>query len=77
VAAPDIRFLVERIEAKNGTITYLRNVFKLEKAVAHWTERGTILPDVDIEATTKFNMYRILMKISGPLSHNMDVRADF
>lgn len=61
-----------RIEAKNGTITYLRNVFKLEKAVAHWTERGTILPDVDIEATTKFNMYRILMKISGPLSHNMD-----
>ena len=59
------------IEATKGTITYLRTIFKLEKAVARWTEPGTILPHVEVEATTKFNRYRILFKITGALSEGL------
>lgn len=56
------------VESTEGTVTYLRTIFKLNKAVAHWTTPGTILPHVDVEAATKFNRYRVLLKIAGDLS---------
>ena len=59
------------MEAVNGTVTYLRTIFKLNKAEARWTVPGTILPHVEVEAATKFNRYRIQLKIGGDLSGDL------
>lgn len=56
------------IETDKGTVTYLRTRFNVEKGSVRWSERGTFLPAVKLDANTKFNRYRIELHIEGPLS---------
>ena len=56
------------IKTDKGTVTYLRTRFKVDKGSVHWSEPGTFLPRVNMEANTKFNRYRIALRLDGPLS---------
>ena len=58
------------IETDKGTVTYLRTRFKVERGSVHWSERGTFLPHVKLDANTKFSRYRIALQIDGPLSRD-------
>ena len=63
------------IETDKGTVTYLRTRFKVDKASVRWSERGTFLPHVKLDANTKFSRYRIALQIDGPLSKgNLDMK---
>ena len=63
------------IETDKGTVTYLRTRFKVDKASVKWTEPGTFLPHVKLDANTKFSRYRIALHIDGPLSKgNLDMK---
>ena len=67
------------IETTKGTITYLRTRFKVEKGAVRWSERGTFLPSVRLNANTRFSRYRIALQLDGPLSRdnlNFVLRSD-
>lgn len=63
------------IETDKGTVTYLRTRFKVDKGSVRWSEPGTFLPRVKLDANTKFSRYRIALQIDGPLSKgNLDMK---
>ena len=56
------------ISTDKGNVTYLRTRFKVEKGSVHWSEPGTFLPSVKLDANAKFSRYRIALQLDGPLS---------
>ena len=58
------------IETDKGTVTYLTTRFNVEKGSVHWSERGTFLPYVKLQANASFNRYRIALRIDGPLNRD-------
>lgn len=67
------------IESEKGTVTYLRTRFKLDKGSLNWIEPGTFLPNLRVNAHTRFSRYRVLMELTGPLSEenlNLVLRSD-
>lgn len=67
------------IESEKGTVTYLRTRFKLDKGSLNWIEPGTFLPNLRVNAHTRFSRYRVFMELTGPLSGdnlNLVLRSD-
>ena len=67
------------IDSEKGTITYLRTRFTLDKASLNWIEPGTFLPNLRVNAHTRFSRYRVMMELTGPLSEdnlNLVLRSD-
>ena len=63
------------IDTDKGTVTYLRTRFKVDKGSLRWSQPGTFLPYVKLNANTKFSRYRIALQIDGPLSRgNLDMK---
>jgi len=58
------------IDTVKGYVTYLRTRFKVDKGFVRWSQPGTFLPYVQLEANTKYSRYRIALKIDGPLSQD-------
>ena len=56
------------IDTDKGTVTYLRTRFKVDKASVRWSDPGTFLPYVRLNANTKFSRYRIALQIDGSLN---------
>ena len=56
------------IDAEKGTITYLRTRFKVDKGSVRWSNPGTFLPHVNLNANTKFSRYRIALQVDGSLN---------
>lgn len=61
------------VSVKRGTISYLRTQFKMRNASVAWPIPGTVLPTVNLEATSKFHRYNIEMQVKGPLEE-MDMQ---
>ena len=63
------------IDTNKGTVTYLRTRFKIDKGSLRWSEPGTFLPYVKLNANTKFSRYRIALQVDGPLNRdNLDMK---
>ena len=63
------------IDTDKGTVTYLRTRFKVDKGSLRWSQPGTFLPYVKLNANTKFSRYRIALQIDGPLNRgNLDMK---
>ena len=63
------------IDTDKGVVTYLRTRFKIEKGSLRWSEPGTFLPYVKLNANTKFSRYRIRLQVDGPLNRdNLDMK---
>ena len=63
------------IDTDKGTVTYLRTRFKVEKGSLRWSQPGTFLPNVKLNANTKFNRYRISLQVDGSLNKdNLDMK---
>lgn len=63
------------IDTDKGTVTYLRTRFKIEKGSLRWSQPGTFLPYVKLNANTKFSRYRIGLQIDGSLNRdNLDMK---
>ena len=56
------------IDTDKGTVTYLRTRFKVDKASVRWSDPGTFLPYVRLNANTKFSRYRIALQVDGSLN---------
>ena len=56
------------IDTDKGTVTYLRTRFKVEKGSLRWSQPGTFLPYVKLNANTKFSRYRIALQMDGSLN---------
>ena len=56
------------IDTDKGTVTYLRTRFKVEKGSLRWSQPGTFLPYVKLNANTKFSRYRIALQVDGSLN---------
>ena len=63
------------IDTDKGTVTYLRTRFKVEKGSLRWSQPGTFLPYVKLNANTKFSRYRIALQVDGSLNKdNLDMK---
>ena len=63
------------IDTNKGTVTYLRTRFKIDKGSLRWSESGTFLPYVKLNANTKFSRYRIGLQVDGQLNReNLDMK---
>ena len=56
------------IDTDKGTVTYLRTRFKVDKGSLRWSQPGTFLPYVKLNANTKFSRYRIALQVDGSLN---------
>ncbi len=55
-----------RIEVRRGTVRYLTNRFTILNGSAEFTQYGSIVPVIRLEAESKFANTRINLAISGP-----------
>ena len=55
-----------RIEVRRGTVRYLTNRFTILNGSAEFTQYGSIVPVIRLEAESKFASTRINLAISGP-----------
>ena len=63
------------IDTDKGTVTYLRTRFKVDKGSLRWSQPGTFLPYVKLNANTKFSRYRIALQVDGSLNKdNLDMK---
>ena len=63
------------IDTDKGTVTYLRTRFKIDKGSLRWSQPGTFLPNVKLNANTKFSRYRIALQVDGSLNKdNLDMK---
>ena len=63
------------IDTDRGTVTYLRTRFKIDKGSLRWSQPGTFLPNVKLNANTKFSRYRIALQVDGSLNkENLDMK---
>lgn len=65
-------FVTGSIKAKKGTITYLRTDFDITKAVVSFMDKSSVIPQVNLVATTRFGRYKVNATIKG-LATNLDL----
>ncbi|WP_312518387.1 translocation/assembly module TamB domain-containing protein [Anaerospora sp.] len=56
-----------RISAVRGTVSYLRTSFKIKDAVADFTQVGSFMPVLRLDASTRLEQTTINLAITGPV----------
>ena len=60
------------IYVKKGTISYLKNVFKVKEGALLFNQSNSLLPAVKLLADTKIGNRRVFININGPLYGNKE-----
>lgn len=60
------------IYVKKGTISYLKNVFKVKEGALLFNQQNSLLPAVKLLADTKIGNRRVFININGPLYGNQE-----
>ncbi|CUH94549.1 hypothetical protein P22_0615 [Propionispora sp. 2/2-37] len=56
-----------RFFAKRGSVSYLRTQFKIKEAVAEFTQVGSLVPVIHLNAETKLQRTKVNLDINGPV----------
>jgi len=59
---------------RGGTVTYLKNLFRIREGVATFDQVGTFLPSIQFLADTKVGSTTISLKLEGALANDMEVQ---
>ncbi len=73
----DHPLLFGRVEARDGTFSFSRNIFKVISATADFANPNTIKPVLDIHATTEVKTYKIDLRLTGTMDRfNLSLSSD-
>jgi autotransporter translocation and assembly factor TamB len=74
VASP---YLIGRIEAREGTITFRSNKFHVQSATLDFADPARLRPILDLRATTTVQTYHITLQLTGTIERfELDLTSD-
>ena len=73
----DRPYLIGRIEARDGTITFRSNEFRVQSATLDFADPARLRPIIDLRATTKVQTYHITLQLTGTIERfELDLTSD-
>ncbi|MBI3609035.1 MAG: translocation/assembly module TamB domain-containing protein [Nitrospirae bacterium] len=73
----DRPYLIGRVEAREGTITFRSNVFQVQSVTVDFIDPTRLRPVVDLRATTKVQSYNITLQLTGTVERfDLDLTSD-
>jgi translocation and assembly module TamB len=73
----DRPYLIGRIEAREGTITFRSNVFHVQSATLDFADPARLRPIIDLRATTTVQTYHITLQLTGTIERfDLDLTSD-
>ncbi|MEO5656595.1 MAG: translocation/assembly module TamB domain-containing protein [Nitrospiria bacterium] len=73
----DRPYLIGRIEAREGTMMFRSNEFRVQSVTVDFVDPTRIRPVIDLRATTKVQTYAITMQITGTIDRfDLDLTSD-
>ncbi len=73
----DRPYLIGRIEAREGTITFRSNVFHVQSATLDFADPARLRPIIDLRATTTVQTYHITLQLTGTIERfELDLTSD-
>jgi len=73
----DRPYLIGRVEAQEGTITFRSNVFQVQSVTVDFIDPTRLRPVVDLRATTKVQSYHITLQLTGTVERfDLDLTSD-
>jgi len=73
----DRPYLIGRIEAREGTITFRSNEFQVQSATLDFADPARLRPIIDLRATTTVQTYHITLQLTGTIERfELDLTSD-
>ena len=73
----DRPYLIGKIEARDGTITFRSNEFHVQSATLDFTDPARLRPIIDLRATTTVQTYHITLQLTGTIERfELDLTSD-
>lgn len=73
----DHPYLIGRIEARDGRLTFRNNTFEIQSTTVDFTDPTRFRPEIDLHATTKVQEYDITLHLNGNIERfDLDLASD-